>query len=105
MSSSLKERLKRSSRSFTSPILKSVDDSPVQVNLSISPDVKTRSDFQSVESSAMTLFTLEDIEACIDQDLLQNMYFTLKRQISANEEKLRKLELVEQYNLKVNFKN
>ncbi|GFX86188.1 uncharacterized protein TNCV_2560701 [Trichonephila clavipes] len=106
MSSSLKEKLKRSSRVHSSPLSKCV--SPVI----FTPKIQIRNvdcpNSPKRESPPLAIklteniysYTKEDIEECEDKSKLQEMYFNLQKQTDINEEKLRKLKLVEKHHNK-----
>ncbi|GFT98916.1 uncharacterized protein NPIL_121281 [Nephila pilipes] len=106
MSSSLKEKLKRSSRIHSSPLSKSV--SPV----TSTPKIQLRNVNSLINSpkcespTAVKLteyiysYTKEDIEECEDKLKLQEIYFSLQKQVDINEEKLRKLKLVQKHHSK-----
>lgn len=99
MSSSLKERLKKSSRSFSSPLSR-VQSSAGKIG-TCSNDTDNTSFNRAKSSVEIPTLSKEDIDSCDDLNVLQNMHLSLKEKISANEEKLRKLELVERYHMKV----
>ncbi|GFR15648.1 uncharacterized protein TNCT_526102, partial [Trichonephila clavata] len=106
MSSSLKEKLKRSSRVHSSPLSKSV--SPIM----LTPKIQLRNvdcpNSPKCESPPLSSkltenkysYIKEDIEECEDKLKLQEMYFNLQKQTDINEEKLRKLKLVEKHHNK-----
>lgn len=90
MSSSLKGRTRLIARSFSSPLSR-----PEAGQFQL--ENKTG----SVSGECTTTCSLEDIESCSDQHLLLQMHMHLKRQLCNNEKKLKNLELVERYNMKV----
>ncbi|XP_055929909.1 uncharacterized protein LOC129960472 isoform X2 [Argiope bruennichi] len=101
MSSSLKERLKRTSRIHSSPLSKpdpSITSLPLNEMKNKSPFLVSSERVKLVEN--VYSFTKEDVEECEDQLKLQEMYFTLQRQKEINGEKLRKLNLVQKHHHK-----
>ncbi|CAL1288428.1 unnamed protein product [Larinioides sclopetarius] len=106
MSSSLKERLKRSSRVHSSPFSKpapSVISTPLNEmkdrNLTFdSPKWESPINFKLIED--ICSFTKEDIDKCEDKLKLQEIYFSLQKQREIYDEKLRKLNLVQKHHHK-----
>ncbi|GIZ02153.1 uncharacterized protein CEXT_52131 [Caerostris extrusa] len=106
MSSSLKERLKRSSRMHSSLLSKTVSPdihspkSRTKTICSIFDSPKSESSVSMELNESVYLYYKEDIENCEDKLKLQEMYFNFKRQTEINEEKLRKLKLVQKHHNK-----
>ncbi|GBM10589.1 hypothetical protein AVEN_21915-1 [Araneus ventricosus] len=103
MSSSLKERLKRSSRIHSSPFSKPVP-SITSTPLNEMKDRNLTFDSSKWESPVnvklienIYSFTKEDVEKCEDKLKLQEIYFSLQRQREMYGEKLRKLNLVQKH--------
>ncbi|KFM79653.1 hypothetical protein X975_02285, partial [Stegodyphus mimosarum] len=105
MSSSLKQRLKRSSRSHSSPLTKCIlSSSPVmckphELNTSSKSDSETAV-LPSPSDNALNETipkSKEEIEEVQDKYQLLQMYSALNQSITEKKEKLRKLKLVLQH--------
>ncbi|XP_035205263.1 swi5-dependent recombination DNA repair protein 1 homolog isoform X2 [Stegodyphus dumicola] len=106
MSSSLKERLKRCSRSHSSPLTKCIlPSSPVmckphELSTSFKSDPATAvypSPSDNILNETIVPKSKEEIEEVQDKCLLLQMYCALNQSITANKEKIRKLKLVLQH--------
>lgn len=94
MRSSLKEKMKNCSRSFSSPV-SGVHALERKDKMSLS--ITDHADLPQIPAE----MSLDYIKSCNDQDMLQKIYLSLKKEVAENEEKLRKLERIEHYRSKV----